>query len=168
MSMTEPVLTDDTGRRATVLLWLGRLVVTVSVIVGAAMAFTLTTHIALPGLGGLVSPTLNGSQPKVAIPATPDPDTDATDPATDVSELTATPRAKSGRSSSHRTTSPAVSIHRAVRSSTKKPSTSTPTSATRSAAKPRSSHPASSRTAGRKTGKAAHPTPPGQTRKPVR
>ena len=105
MSMTEPVLTDDTGRWATVLLWLGRLVVTVSVIVGAAMAFTLTTHIALPGLGGLVSPTLNGSQPEVAIPATPDPDTDATDPATDVSELTATPRAKSTRPGSERSRS---------------------------------------------------------------
>ena len=168
MSMTEPVFTDDTRRRTTVLLWLGRLVVTVSVIVGAAMAFTLTTHIALPGLGGLVSPTLNGSQPEVAIPATPGPDTDTTEPGTDVSELTATPRAKSGRSSSHRTTSPAVSTHRAVRSSTKKPSTSTPTSAARSTAKPRNSHAVSPHTAGHKAGKATHPTPPGQTRKPVR
>jgi hypothetical protein len=48
VSVTKPVFADETGRRAIVLLWLGRVVVTVSVILGAAIAFTLTTHIALP------------------------------------------------------------------------------------------------------------------------
>jgi hypothetical protein len=164
MSLTKPVFTDDTGRRATVLLWLGRVVVTISVILGAAMAFTLTTHIALPGLDGLLSPTLNGSQPEVGIPTTPDP-VDATDLPTVVFELTATPRAKSERSSALRTTSPAVVTRRS--STTTRRSTSPPTSAARPTAKQRKSHAAPS-TAGRKAGKTTDPAPPGQTRKPVR
>jgi hypothetical protein len=167
MSVTKPVFTDDTGRRATVLLWLGRVVVTVSVIVGAAIAFTLTTHIALPGLDGLVSPTLNGSQPEVGIPATPDPSNglDATDLAPPGSRLTVTPHAKS--STSLRTTS--VATRRAVSSkTTTRRSASTPTSPARSTAKPRNSHAASPTTAGRKAGKTTDPSPPGQTRKPVR
>jgi hypothetical protein len=164
MSVTKPVFTDDTGRRATVLLWLGRVVVTVSAILGAAMAFTLTTHIALPGLHGLVSPTLNGSQPDVGIRATPNP-VEATELPTDVFELTATPRAKSERNLSPRRPAPAVAPRRS--STTTRRSTSTPTSATRSTTKPRSSRPAPSHTARRKAGKAVHPTPPGQTRKPV-
>jgi hypothetical protein len=164
MSLTKPVFTDDTGRRATVLLWLGRVVVTISVILGAAMAFTLTTHIALPGLDGLVSPTLNGSQPEVGIPTTPDP-VDATDLPTAVFELTATPRAKSEQSSALRTTSPAVATRRS--STRTRRSTSAPTSAARSTAKPRNSHAAAPST-GRKAGKTTDPAPPGQTRKPVR
>ena len=164
MSVTKPVFTDDTGRRATVLLWLGRVVVTVSVILGAAMAFTLTTHIALPGLDGLVSPTLNGSQPEVGIPATPDP-VEATELPTAVFELTATPRAKSEQTSSLRRTSPAVATRRS--STTTRRSTSPATSHARSAAKPRNSHASAPRTAGRKTRKTTDPAPPGQTRKPV-
>jgi hypothetical protein len=165
MSVTKPVFTDDTGRRATVLLWLGRVVVTVSVILGAAMAFTLTTHIALPGLDGLVSPSLNGSQPEVGIPATPDP-VEATEVPTAVFELTATPRARSEQSSSLRTTSPAVATRRS--STTTRRSTSTTTSTARSSAKPRNSHAAAPSTPGRKAGKTTDPEPPGQTRKPVR
>ena len=164
MSVTKPVFTDDTGRRATVLLWLGRVVVTVSVILGAAMAFTLTTHIALPGLDGLVSPTLNGSQPEVGIPATPDP-VEATELPTAVFELTATPRAKSEQTSSLPRTSPAVATRRS--STTTRRSTSPATSHARSAAKPRNSHASAPRTAGRKTRKTTDPAPPGQTRKPV-
>ena len=68
LSMTKPVFNDETGRRAAVLLWVGRAVITVCAILGVAIAFTLTTHIALPGLDGLVSPTLNGDQPEVALP----------------------------------------------------------------------------------------------------
>ena len=165
MSLTKPVFTDDTGRRATVLLWLGRVVVTISVILGAGMAFTLTTHIALPGLDGLVAPTLNGSQPEVGISTSPDP-VDATDLPTAVFELTATPRAKSEQSSALRTTSPAVVTRRS--STTTRRSTSTSTSPARSTAKPRNSHAAAPRTAGRKAGKTTDPAPPGQTRKPVR
>jgi hypothetical protein len=165
MSVTKPVFTDDTGRRATVLLWLGRVVVAVSVILGAAMAFTLTTHIALPGLDGLVSPTLNGSQPEVGVPATPDP-VEATEVPKAVFELTATPRAESEQSPSLRTTSPAVATRRS--STTTRRSTSTTTSPARSTAKPRSSHAAAPSTAGRKAGKTTDPAPPGQTRKPVR
>jgi hypothetical protein len=165
MSVTKPVFTDDTGRRATVLLWLGRVVVTVSVILGAAMAFTLTTHIALPGLDGLVSPTLNGSQPEVGITATQDP-VEATEVPTAVFELTETPPAKSEQSSSLRTTSPAVATRRS--STTTRRSTSTTTSPARSTTKPRNSHAAVPSTAGRKAGRTTHPAPPGQTRKPVR
>ena len=164
MSVTKPVFTDDTGRRATVLLWLGRVVVTVSVILAAAMAFTLTTHIALPGLDGLVSPTLNGSQPEVGIPATPDP-VEATEVPTAVFELTATPRAKSEQSSSLRRTSPAVATRRS--STTTRRSASPANSPARSTAKPRNSHTAAPSTAGRKARKTTHPAPPGQTRKPV-
>jgi hypothetical protein len=164
MSVTKPVFTDDTGRRATVLLWLGRVVVTISVILGAAMAFTLTTHIALPGLDGLVSPTLNGSQPEVGVPTSPDPG-DATDLPPTVFELTATPRAKSEQSSSLRTTRPAVATRRTT---TTRRSTSTPTSPARSTAKPRNSHAAAASTAGRKARKTTDPAPPGQARKPVR
>jgi hypothetical protein len=164
MSVTKPVFTDDTGRRATVLLWLGRVVVAVSVILGAAMAFTLTTHIALPGLDGLVSPTLNGGQPEVGMPATPDP-VEATEVPTAVFELTATQRAESEQSPSLRTTSPAVATRRS--STTTRRSTSTTTSPARSTAKARNSHAAAPSTADRKAGKTTVPTPPGQTRKPV-
>jgi hypothetical protein len=164
MSVTKPVFTDDSGRRATVLLWLGRVVVTVSVIVGVAMAFTLTTHIALPGLDGLLSQTLSGSQPEVGIPATPDP-VDATDLPTAVLEFTATSRAKSEQSSALRTTSPAVATRRS--STTTRRSTSPATSAARPTAKPRKSHAAPS-TAGRKAGKTTDPAPPGQKRKSAR
>ena len=165
MSVTKPGFTDDTGRRATVLLWLGRVVVTVSVILGAAMAFTLTTHIAIPGLDGLISPPLNGSQPEVGIPATPDP-VEATELPTAVLELTATPHAKSEQSSALRTTSPAVATRRS--STTTRGSTSTPTSAARPTAKPRKSHATAPSTAGRKARKTTDPAPPGQRRKPVR
>lgn len=167
MSVTKPVFSDETGRCATVLLWLGRVLVTVSVVVGAALAFTLTTRIALPGLDGLVSPTLNGSQPEVAVPSTPDPNSDATRVATDLSEqTTTTPRAKSTESPSLPKSS-AVKTRRSVSSSTRTSTRSGSTSSpARPVAKPRSSHAASARTAARNGEERSNPTAPGQTKRP--
>jgi hypothetical protein len=51
-----PVFTDGSGRRATVLSWLALTMCAGFVIVGGAIAFTLVTHVPLPGLGGLLSP----------------------------------------------------------------------------------------------------------------
>jgi hypothetical protein len=174
VSVTKPVFADQTGRRAIVLLWLGRVVVTVSVILGTAIAFTLTTHIALPGLDGLVSPTLNGSQPDIAVPTDPSTVTgsDATHLSTGASDPTTTmQRAKTVGGPSLRTRSAAVATRRAVSSSTAtktRPSTTSPTSPARPTAKPRSSHAASASTAVGKGGQKTNPTPPGQTKKPVR
>ena len=171
VSVTKPVFADQTGRRAIVLLWLGRVVVTVSVILGAAIAFTLTTHIALPGLDGLVSPTLNGSQPDIAVPTDPSTVTasDATHLSTGASDPTTTmQRARTADGPSLRTRSAAVATRRAVSSSTAtktRPSTTSPASPARPTAKPRSSHAASPSTA---VGQKSNPTPPGQTKKPVR
>jgi hypothetical protein len=166
MSATKPVFTDETGRRATVLLWLGRALITVSVILGAAIAFTLTTRIALPGLDGLVSPTLNGSQPEIALP---------TDPGTvigsDATQLPTDPRlthASSVSSPSPRKTSAAVATRRAASSSTAKARPSTTSPAPAQSAKPKSSHAASPSTAGRQGEQRSDPTPPGRARKPAR
>src|SRR5512133_2245940 len=95
MPVTKPVFNDDTGRRAAVLLWVGRAVVAVCLILCVAIGLTLTTHIALPGLDGLVSPTLNESPPDVKVPTemdrlraseTPDQSTKLSDPTTTPSE----------------------------------------------------------------------------------
>jgi hypothetical protein len=164
--VTKPVFSDETGRRATVLLGLGRGLVTVSAVVGAALAFTLTTRIALPGLDGLLSPTLNGSQPEVAVLSTPDPNSDATRVATDLSEQTTTTRrARSTESASLPKSS--VTTRRAVSSSTRTSTRSgSTTSPARPAAKPRRSHAAAASTAARNVEERSNPTAPGQTKKP--
>jgi hypothetical protein len=167
MSVTKPVFSDETGRRAVVLLWVGRVVVAACVVLAGALAFTLTTHIALPGLDGVVGPTLNGGQPEVGLPT--DPGTvDASDTPNVVSKLTATARAKSASSSSHHSTAVAVAGSRATKSSTtaiKRPAPAA-TSAQRTA-KSRSSHAASPGSARRNVRPRDHPTPPGHTKKPV-
>jgi hypothetical protein len=169
MSVTKPVFADETGRRASVLLWLGRVVVTVSVVLSAAIAFTLTTHIALPGLDGLVPPTLNGSRPEMAVPTDSSTVTgsDATHFSTGSSDPTTTAqRARSVGSPSLRTRSAAVATRRAVSSSTDtkiRPATTSPASPARPTAKPRSSHAASPSTVVGKGGQKGNPTPPGQT-----
>jgi hypothetical protein len=165
--VTKPVFSDETGRRAVVLLWVGRVVVAACVVLAGALAFTLTTHIALPGLDGVVRPTLNGSQPEVALPT--DPDTDhASDTPNPVSKLTATARARSASSSSHRSTAVAIAGSRVSKSSTgamKRPAP-TATSAQRTA-KPRNAHAASPGSARRNVRPTDHPTPPGHNKKPV-
>ncbi len=61
---TSPVFTDDSGKRATALQWVARTLCACFVLVGVAIAFTLVTHVSLPGLGGLLAPstTDRGSQ----------------------------------------------------------------------------------------------------------
>src|SRR5215217_4170170 len=71
MRGTKPVFNDETGRRAAVMLWVAKVVVAICLILCVAIGLTLTTHIALPGLDGLVSPTLNESRPKVALATDP-------------------------------------------------------------------------------------------------
>jgi hypothetical protein len=166
MSVTRPVFSDETGRRAVVLLWVGRVIVAACIVLAGALAFTLTTHIALPGLDGVVGPTLNGGQPEVALPTDPGTVHASDTPKLD-SKLTATPRARSASSSSHRSTAVAIAGRRVSKSSTtatKRPAP-TATSAQRTA-KPRNSH-ASQVSAGRNVRPTDHPTPPGQSKKPV-
>jgi hypothetical protein len=66
-AVTKPVFGDESGRRAAVLLWVGRAVIAICGVLAAALALTMTTHIALPGLDGLVSPTLNQSRPEIKV-----------------------------------------------------------------------------------------------------
>src|SRR3954467_4232097 len=49
---TTPVFTDLSGRRARLLTWLARGAVAAFALVAGAVAFTLLTHVSLPGLGG--------------------------------------------------------------------------------------------------------------------
>ncbi len=52
----KPIFTDESGRRATVVQWLARGVCGASLVVAGAVAFTLTTHVPLPGLDRILSP----------------------------------------------------------------------------------------------------------------
>jgi hypothetical protein len=170
-SVTKPVFNDETGRRAAVLLWVGRAVITVCAILGVAIAFTLTTHIALPGLDGLVSPTLNGDQPAVALPTDPGPvsESDVTQKSRDVPDPTTRRRAKSVSSPSHRSTALAPAAHPvATGSATAKPRATTASSTPpQSKASARSSHAATPGTQGRRFGQTSRPTHPGQAKNPV-
>ena len=49
-----PVFVDATGRRTRLVQWVARGVCAAAVVVVGAVAFTLLTHVPLPGLGGLV------------------------------------------------------------------------------------------------------------------
>jgi hypothetical protein len=166
--VSKPVFNDETGRRAAVLLWVGRVVVAAGVILTGAIAFTLTTHIALPGLDGLVTPTLNGSQPEVALPTDPGTVHFSDTPNTDVPDPTAKPRrAKSASSPSLRSTAVAAGGRRVVKSPTTATTRPAPTASTQRTTKPRNSNAASPTRAGRNVRPTGHPTPPGQTKKPV-
>ena len=61
---TTPVFTDESGKRATFLQWVARCLCACLVIVGAAIAFTLVTHVPLPGLGGLLAPSTRDNTPQ--------------------------------------------------------------------------------------------------------
>jgi hypothetical protein len=61
-----PVFTDESGRRLTVLQWVARGLCACFVLVGTAIAFTLVTHVPLPGLGGIMSPPATDSAPGAA------------------------------------------------------------------------------------------------------
>ena len=61
-----PVFTDESGRRVTVLQWVARGLCATFVLVGVAVAFTLVTHVPLPGLGGLLGPSTTDSAPGAA------------------------------------------------------------------------------------------------------
>ena len=174
MSVTKPVFSDETGRRAVVLLWVGRVVVAACVLLAGTLAFTLTTHIALPGLDGVVGPTLNGSQREVTTPTDPGTVHASVTPNL-VSKLTATARARSASTPSHRSAAVAIAARRANKSLTTATNRPTPaatsaqepapaaTSAQRTA-NPRNSH-AASPGSGRNGRPTNHPTPPGQTKK---
>ena len=57
-----PVFTDRSGWRARVFQWLARALCAGCAMVGVAIAFTLVTHVPLPGLGGILAPpTANGA-----------------------------------------------------------------------------------------------------------
>jgi len=60
-----PVFTDESGRRLSVLQWMVRGLCACFVLVGAAIAFTLVTHVPLPGLGGLLPPPTTDRAPQV-------------------------------------------------------------------------------------------------------
>lgn len=51
-----PIFTDETGTRATVVQWLARGLCLSCALVAGAVAFTMLTHVPLPGLGGLLEP----------------------------------------------------------------------------------------------------------------
>ena len=169
LSMTKPVFNDETGRRAAVLLWVGRALITVCAILGVAIAFTLTTHIALPGLDGLVSPTLNGDQPEVALPTT-NPgivsESDVRQKSRDVPDPTTRRRAKSVSSPSHRSTALAPAAHPVATGSptTKSRGTTAPSTPAQSKATVRNSHAATPGTQGRRFGQTSRPTHPGQAK----
>jgi hypothetical protein len=61
-----PVFTDDSGTRAAVLQWVARSLCACCVLVGAAIAFTLVTHVSLPGLGGILAPLTTNNAPRAA------------------------------------------------------------------------------------------------------
>jgi len=66
-----PVFTDESGRRVTVLQWVARGLCACLVLVGAAVAIAMVTHVPLPGLGRLAPPT-SDSAPGAARDATAD------------------------------------------------------------------------------------------------
>jgi len=170
-SVTKPVFNDETGRRAAVMLWVGRAVITVCAILGVAIAFTLTTHIALPGLDGLVSPTLNGDQPEIALPTDPGTvsESGVTQKSKDLPDPTTRRRAKSVSSPSHRSTALAPAAHPvATRSATAKPRATTASSTpAQSKATARNSHAATPGTQGHRFGQTSRPTHPGQAKNAV-
>ena len=51
-----PVFTDESGRRVTVMQWAARGLCACLVLVGAAIAIAMVTHVPLPGLGRLAPP----------------------------------------------------------------------------------------------------------------
>jgi hypothetical protein len=169
MPVTKPVFNDDTGRRAAVLLWVGRAVVAVCLILCVAIGLTLTTHIALPGLDGLVSPTLNESRPDMRVPAEMDRlrASEAPNQSTKLSDPTTTPSEARSASSPARLTSIVAVARRPATSSapaTRRPATSrVPAKPT---VKPRSSHAATPGTEGRKVGPKASPTRPDRNKRP--
>lgn len=67
---SRPIFSDDSGRRAAILQWLARGVCGVSVVVAGAVAFTLTTHVPLPGLDRILSPR-GGAEAGLTIRAVP-------------------------------------------------------------------------------------------------
>jgi len=172
LSMTKPVFNDETGRRAAVLRWVGRVVITVCAILGVAIAFTLTTHIALPGLDGLVSPTLNRSQPAAALPI--DPGTisasDVTPKSTDVNDPTTTRRrGKSVSSPSHtsRALAPAARPVATGSATVKTRATTASSRPAQSKATAQNSHAATPGTGSRRVGPTSKPTHPSHTKNPV-
>lgn len=66
-----PVFTDESGRRVTVLRWVARGSCAGLVLVAAAIAIAMVTHVPLPGLGRLAPPT-SDSVPGAARDATAD------------------------------------------------------------------------------------------------
>lgn len=63
---TDPVFTDTSGKRAFVLQWAARIVGLCGVILAGAVAFTLLTHVSLPGLRGLVPGEPRAQSPHAA------------------------------------------------------------------------------------------------------
>lgn len=61
---TTPVFTDASGVRLTVLQWVTRCLVACIVLLGAAVVFTLVTHVRLPGLEGLAPPPSTAGSPQ--------------------------------------------------------------------------------------------------------
>jgi hypothetical protein len=169
--MTKPVFKDETGRRRAILMWVGRAVVVLGVALSAAIAFTLTTHIALPGLGGLDSPTLNGSQPESALPI--DPGTvypsGATTVTSDVPDPPTTPRQAKSASPSLASKSTADPTRRTVKSSSTaktQRATTSPITRAQGTIKPRNSHAATPGSGGRDAGSTGKPTHPDQAKNP--
>jgi hypothetical protein len=131
--LTAPVFSDDSGRRAVVLLWTGRIVVAVCGVLSAALALTMTTHIALPGLDRLVSPTLNQSRPGIKVAedvATADgsDQTSATDLTSESLQPTDEGTATAGRATPGANAVVSESMRTAAAASAKKTSVSTKTS----------------------------------------
>jgi hypothetical protein len=60
-----PVFTDESGRRVTAMQWVARGLCALLVLVGAAIAIAMVTHVPLPGLGTL-SPPLSDTAPGAA------------------------------------------------------------------------------------------------------
>ena len=166
--MTKPVFNDDTGKRAAVLLWVGRVVVAACVILSGAIAFTLTTHIALPGLDGVVTPTLNESRPEIALPTDPGTAHGSDTPNPDAYMPTATARrAKSASTPSLRSTADAVAARRTGESSTTvkpQPGRTSPADQAQRTVKPRNSHAATPGAGSRVVGPTGKKTHPGQAK----
>jgi hypothetical protein len=81
---TTPVFTDDSGRRARALQWAARGLCGVFVVLAGAVGLSLVTHVALPGLGGLLPPQAQPRHqadggPRAAGTSAADP-SDAVDP----------------------------------------------------------------------------------------
>ena len=148
---------------------IGRVIVAACVILGGAIAFTLTTHIALPGLDGIATPTLNGSQPEIALPTEPGTIHASDTQNTDAPNPTAKQRrAKSASRPSLRSMAATVAARHAKSPTTvARLASAGATPSAHPTAQPRNSHAASPSTAGRKGPPTGHKTPPGQTKKPV-